>query len=100
VVFERDITFWVLLAIGLIAAAVIFVRQRQRYGPAKWDPRRPNTRERIIAAIWLVAFLAAAANHYGGWGFFGGYDKWVFGAALLIGFLLIRFLPGVTHPKS
>ena len=97
---ERDLTFWVLLAIGLIAAAVIFVRRRQRYGPAEWDPRPPNTRERIVAVIWLGVFLPAAASHFFGWGLFGGYDRWVFGAALLIGFLLIRLLPGVSHTKS
>jgi hypothetical protein len=44
----------------------------KRNGPAKWDPRPPNVRERIIAGIWLFAFIAAMSNYYAGWQLLGG----------------------------
>jgi hypothetical protein len=95
----RDYTFWGLVAVGIIGAAVIFVRDRKRYGPAKWDPRPPSARERIVAGFYLVIFLASATNYYADWRLFGGYDNYVFLAIFLVGLLLIERLPGVTHTK-
>jgi hypothetical protein len=96
----HDPTFWGLLAVGIIGAAVIFVRRRKLYGPAKWDPRPPTTRERIVSGFYLVAFVATAANYYAHWRLFRGYDNYVFLAIFLVGLLLIERLPGVTHTKS
>jgi len=45
-----------LVAVGLVVAAVIFVRRIRRDGPPKWDPRATNVRELIVAGVWLFAF--------------------------------------------
>jgi hypothetical protein len=86
-----------LTALGFIAAAVIFVRRMRHERPPKWDPRPPNVRERIIAGVWLFAFLATLANYYAGWRLFGGYDNWAVLGTLLGGLFLIERMPGVTH---
>lgn len=95
--FDPITAFLVLL--GLVVAVAITVRRNKRDGPPKWDPRPPNVRERIIAGIWLFAFLAALANYYAGWRLFGGYDNWVVLGLFLGGLFLIQRLPGVTHTQ-
>ena len=96
----HDATFWALLAVGILAAAVIFVRRTKLEGSAKWDPRPPSDRERIVASFYLVTFVASAANYYADWRLFGGYDNYVFLAVSLVGLVLIERLPGVTHTKT
>ena len=86
-----------LVVVGVVIAAAITVRRIKRDGPAKWDPRPPNVRERIIVGIWLLAFIAAVANYYAGWRLFGGYDNWVVLGLFLGGLFLIERLPGVTR---
>ena len=66
----------------------------------EWDPRPPTNRERIICGIWLLAFVPAMANYYAGWGLFGGYDKWVFGALMLGSLFLFARLPGVRRNQG
>lgn len=93
---EQDALTWAFVAAGLIVAGVIFARDRKR-GKAEWDPRPPNIRERIVAGIWLAAFLFAVADDYAGWRLFGGYDKWLLGGLFLGGLFLIVWLPGVKR---
>lgn len=86
-----------LVAVGFAAAAVIFLRRMKRDGPAKWDPRPPNVRERLLAGVRLFAFLVALTNYYAGWRLFGAYDNWVVLGMFLGGLFLIERLPGLTH---
>lgn len=91
-----DALTWAIVAVGLIIAGVIFFRDSKR-GRAEWDPRPPTVRERIIAGVWLAAFLLAATNDYAGWRLFGGYDRWLLGGLMLGGLFLIARLPGVKR---
>lgn len=91
-----DAATWAIVVVGLVIAAVIFVRSIKGGGTPKWHPRPPSSRERIIAGVWLLAFLVALTNYYAGWRLFGGYDNWAV-LAMFLGGLLIRRLPGVTR---
>lgn len=86
-----------LVVLGLVVAVAVTVRRRKPDGPAKWDPRPPNVRERIIAGVWLVAFVAALANYYAGWRLLGGYDKWAVLALFLGAVFLFQRMPGVDR---
>jgi hypothetical protein len=66
----------------------------------EWDPRPPAVRERIVAGIWLIAFVLAMLSYYAGWGLFLGYDKWVFAALFLASFFLIARMPGVRRVEG
>jgi hypothetical protein len=66
----------------------------------EWDPRAPTKGERIVCGIWLVAFVAAAADYYAGWHWFSGYDKWVFGGLFLASLFLFPRLPGVRRVEG
>ena len=92
-----DRATWAFVAVGFIVAAVIFARRIRRDGSPEWDPRPPNARERIIAGLWLFAFLVALGNCYAGWRLFGGYDNWAVLGMLLGSLLLIERWPGVTR---
>lgn len=87
---------WAFVAVGLIIAGVIFIRDNKR-GRAVWDPRPPTFRERIVAGLWLAAFLLAVANDYADWRLFGGYDRWILGGLFLGGLFLFVRLPGVKR---
>lgn len=50
-----------------------------------WHPHRPTVRQRLIAGIWLAAFLPIEASYLLGWQMFGEYDKQVSIALMLIG---------------
>ena len=91
-----DAWTWAIVAVGLVIAGMIFVRESKQ-GRAVWDPRAPTVRERIIAGIWLAAFLLAVINDFADWRLFGGYDKWVLGGLFLAGLFLIARLPGVKR---
>jgi hypothetical protein len=63
-------------------------------GRYEWWPRPPNLRERIIAALFVVAMLLASANSYAGWRLFGDYDQAVAGGMVIVGLILfLRFMP-------
>ena len=66
----------------------------------EWDPRPPTVRERLVAGIWLIAFVPAMLNYYAGWGLFRGYDKWVFAALFLASFFFFARMPGVRHVEG
>jgi hypothetical protein len=66
----------------------------------EWDPRPPTVRERIVAGIWLIAFVLTMLNYYAGWRLFLGYDKWVFAALFLASFVLIARMPGVRRVEG
>jgi hypothetical protein len=66
----------------------------------EWEPRPPTKAERIICGIWLVAFVAAAADYYADWKWFSGYDKWVFGGLFLASLFLFARLPGVKRVEG
>ena len=91
-----DAWTWALVAVGLMIAGVIFVRQSKQ-GRAEWDPRPPTVRERIVAGLWLAPFLLAVTNYYADWRLFGGYDGGVLGVLFLAGMFLIARLPGVKR---
>lgn len=64
----------------------------------EWDPRPPNTRERIIAGIWLIAFLMAVASSFAEWQLFGEHDRKVAGLLGIVGLVLFgRVLPSVRR---
>ena len=87
-----------LVAVGLVIAAAILVRDLKRGRTYEWDPRPPNARERIIAGVWLVAFLVVEASYLAGWRLLGDYAKQGSAALLLVGLVLIyRVLPGVRR---
>ncbi|MDI1295964.1 MAG: hypothetical protein PSY12_08785 [bacterium] len=52
---------------------------------AEWYPHPPTSRQRIVAGIWLAAFLPSVTSYSLGWRMFGQYDKPVFIALLFIG---------------
>ena len=70
----------------------------------EWDPQPPTDRQRIVAGIFVVAFVPAMLNYYAGWSLFRGYDNWVIGGLGLAGLFLFARLPsvrrveGVSHP--
>jgi hypothetical protein len=66
----------------------------------EWEPRSPTKGERIICGIWLIAFVAAAADYYAKWQWFRGYDKWVFGGLFLASLFLFARLPGVRRVEG
>ena len=63
----------------------------------EWDPRPPTVGERVVCAVWLAAFLIAAASYYADWRLLGGYDKWAFGGLFIGGLMLLARLPGVKR---
>jgi hypothetical protein len=63
----------------------------------EWNPRPPNIRERIVAGIWLVAFVAAIINYCADWRVLRGYDKWVLAALYLGAFFVLARMPSVTR---
>jgi len=93
---DLDAWTWAIVAVGLMIAGAIFVRESKQ-GRAAWDPRPPTVRERIIAGVWLAAFLIAMTNDYADWRLFGGYDKWVLGGLSFGGLFLFARLPGVKR---
>jgi hypothetical protein len=66
----------------------------------EWEPRPPTKGERILCGIWLIAFVAVAADYYAEWQWFWGFDKWVFGGLLLASLFLFARLPGVRRVEG
>jgi hypothetical protein len=72
----------------------------------EWDPQPTTDRQRIVAGIFVVAFVPAMLNYYAGWALFRGYDNWVVAglglAALFLSARLpsVRRVEGVPHSTS
>ena len=66
----------------------------------EWEPRPPTKAERTVCGIWLVAFVAVAADYYAGWQWFLGYDKWVLAAFFLASLFLFARLPGIRRVQG
>lgn len=60
----------------------------------EWTPHPPTIRQRVIAALFVVALLVASVSSYAGWRLFGDYDKKVAAGITVIGLILFtRFMP-------
>ena len=77
-----------------------------KHAAYEWDPDPPTKRQRVIAGIWLVLLLTAILNFAGEWQLFGGYDKFVFGGAVLVSLFVLARMPkarrleGAKRPLS
>jgi hypothetical protein len=63
----------------------------------EWATRPPNTIERIIAGVFVAVLLLASASSYAGWRVFGQYDGTVAAGSVIVGLVLMRFLPTVKR---
>ena len=64
----------------------------------RWDPRPPNVAERIVAGVWLTAFVPVQASALAGWRLLGDYDKPAAAVLLMVGLLLLfRVFPGLKR---
>jgi hypothetical protein len=85
-----DVTTWAIVAVGIVIAAVIFVRRVQvglpQYAPA-------TTQQRVVCGALFAGMLAAWAAELAGWDPFGGYTKLAVGVFwLAAGLYVIRLL--------
>lgn len=62
-----------------------------------WASRPPNTLERVLSAIWLIAFLLAVANSASGWNLIQPYDQQAVPVLSVLGLLLLAALPKVKR---
>jgi len=63
----------------------------------EWDPRPPNLRERICAGVYVGALIVASCSTYADWKLFGNYDKQIAIGLVILGLVLMRFMPGVRR---
>jgi hypothetical protein len=66
---------WAFVVVGLVFAAVIFVRQIKREGPPQYAPATAG--QKLVSAALLAALLAAWGVVFMGWDVFGGYERHV-----------------------
>ncbi len=66
-------------------------------GKYEWATRPPNLRERIVAMIWIAAFLFTLGNLVGHWGLLRGYDQVVLACLMLAGIVCVAFMPRVRE---
>jgi len=92
-----DALTWAFVAVGLLIAAALFVRNRKEGNAYEWDPRPWTGRERIIGGIWLAAFLSVQASYMAGWRLLGDYDKQGVAGLMLGGLVLIAAFPTVKR---
>jgi hypothetical protein len=90
-----DGTTWALAAVGLVIAAVIFVRRLREGVPPRYAPATP--RQKAICAVLLVGMLAAWAIFLVGWRVFGGYEKQVAIVVQLISLLYFVRLTAILE---
>lgn len=60
----------------------------------EWSPRPPSKRQRVVAALLVIAFVIASASSYADWRLFGDFDKAVAaGITILSVIVFMRFMP-------
>lgn len=60
----------------------------------EWSPHPPTMRQRIIAAMFVMALVVTSVSSYAEWRLFGDYDKFVTAGITIIGLVLFtRFMP-------
>lgn len=90
-----DLVTWALVVVGLLIAAVVYVRRIRREGPPQYAPASPI--QKSLSAALLAAMLAAWAVYLAGWSLFGGYEKQVAVVAQLACMLYVMRLTAILE---
>jgi hypothetical protein len=62
-----------------------------------WVPRAPNLPERVGAGVYVALLAVLACSYFCRWSLFGGYEKQIGAVLVMVGLVLLRFMPTVRR---
>jgi hypothetical protein len=90
-----DLLQWVIIALGLGMAAIIYIRRIKTHGRPQYAPATP--RQKAVCLILLAAMLGTWAIYYAGNHPFSGYEKQVAVIATMVGCLYVTRLTAILE---